>query len=297
MIPSRKNTEPSSRAGRRQTASTVRRSHTVVRGHSTNDTSPPSSPRAKRNGWLQFGTRSLFVLIVLVAVAAWVTKREMSKEERREYWIVLLPAKNHPASSLQFAPNGKTPWSRHFVGWLRGKPPTRAVDLVSLRGVEDPATIRELIGLFPGAHFAVDFDQGAASPEFMEVIANIKTLDSIELRGLVDTSDEAIVRLGKVRPRQPFMMQVERIDDNLLRRIVDAKVHARVIYVSGQMEGAGWQVVTNEGLRLAAQLPKLDSVVACRKGAIRGWLTLRTMPRYKRSNWWGRDTLMPASRP
>lgn len=235
-----------------------------------NDTSPRSSPLAKRNGWLQFGTRSLFVLIVLVAVVAWVTKREMNKEERREYWIALLPAKNHPASSLQFAPNGKISWSRHFIGWLRGKPPTRAVDLVSLRGAEDPSTIRELLELFPGAHFAVDFDQGAASPEFMEVIANIKTLDSIELRGLVDMSDEAIVRLGTVRPSQPFMMQVERIDDNLLRRIVDAKVHARVIYVSGQMEGAGWQAVTNEGLRLAAQLPKLDSVVACRKGDDQG---------------------------
>jgi hypothetical protein len=225
-----------------------------------NDTSPRSNP-AKRNRWLQFGTRSLFVLIVFAAIAAWFTKKEMNKEERREYWIALLPAQNHPAPTLRFAPNVKTSWSRHFISWLRGKPPTRAVDLVSLRDIENPSTVRELMEIFPSAHFEVDLAQGQASPDLLTMIATIKTLDSIEFRGLVDTSDESILRLGKVHPSFPFSLCVERIDDDLLRRLVDAKVHVRSIYASGSGEGAGWQAVTNEGLRLAAQLP-FDSVHA-----------------------------------
>src|SRR5262245_6112895 len=119
-------------------------------------------PRIKRRSWVQFGTRTLFVLMVLVAVAAWWIRGAMLAEKRREE---LMLAFQQPANFLLSDSRVGIPWHRKWAAWLQGVLPGRDIVFARINYVKDAADLRELLQLFPDAEYQLSINAEHATPE------------------------------------------------------------------------------------------------------------------------------------
>jgi hypothetical protein len=241
------------------------------------ESSSSSNPPNRRRSWLQFGTRTLLVLIVLAALAAWWARGEIAKEQRREEVIALM----HGVNWFELDPKAKANWRPRLLAWLRGKPPVPAVTRVAFNRANDPVIMRELVELFPEAPFSLQVDTSNVTPELLEVLSQIKKLDSLHFYSTpFDTSDETLARLAKIHPRSAGLSLISKqVDDDLLRRVASAKVDLGWIHdINAIGDSREWMLVTNEGLRLAAKFPKLTTIIANRRADDEGFAAFKDHP-------------------
>lgn len=242
------------------------------------DTSSLSTPQTKRRSWLQFGTRTLLALILLGAFAAWWARDEMLKEQQREELIVA--AKDNRYSVIYLAPTTKAPWNRRLGAWLRGQPPTPNVDGGSFNEPLRPSLTGQFVEAFPEAQLDVYINGPYATPDVLKSLARAKLLESLDFAfEPFDTSDKSLSLLGKIRVKYSLSFAVERVDDELLRRVAAARIDPSSIWDLSCDDAYGWSTVTNEGLRTAARFRKLSRLYASRAGSDAGVAAFRDHPK------------------
>lgn len=236
-----------------------------------------SNPPTKRRAWLQFGTRTLFVLIVLAAAVAWFARQEMASEQRREEVIASLQGNwNNVFLNRDSHPD----WRRRMGAWLRGKVPTQSIRDASLNRVDDPAMIRDLVKLFPDAKISLQISGSKATPQLLDALAQANDVESLNIFGTpFDASAESLGKLGKIRVSRDITFGSKHLDDNLLRRVADAKIELGWIWDWSHVdESQGWTLVTNDGLKTASRFRKLHMVVGNRKGSDEGFAAFKDHP-------------------
>jgi hypothetical protein len=256
-----------------------------------------SKPPIKRRTWVQFGTRTLFVLIVLAAIAAWFARQQVVWEQRREELIATIESSGH--SKLSLYPQAKVPWRRQLGAWLRGKPPTAGVDMATLYINDESSLLVDFIGAFPNTALNVRLNAKHASPTVLRSLARSKKVRSLDLFGdSFDTSDESLAQLGKIHVERGVLFNAAQVDDDLLRRSADANVDVlwicdlsfpedtfssrrrpkRVAFTEASTGDSVWGFVTNDGLRTAVKFRKLSWLHAGRKGGDDGVVAFHGHP-------------------
>ncbi len=237
----------------------------------------PSNPPYKRRAWLQFGTRTLFVLIVAAAFAAWFAQREMAKEQRREETIAALQGNGN---QVFLDRDSNADWRRRLGAWLRGKAPTSAIRDASLNRVDDPAIICDLVQLFSDAKVSLNVNSSKVTPQLLDALAAAKEVESLNIFGTpFDASVASLGKLGKIRVNRDVTFGSKHLDDDLLRRVADAKIELGWIWDWSHVdESQGWTLVTNDGLKTASRFRKLHMVVGNRKGSDEGFAAFKDHP-------------------
>ena len=82
-----------------------------------------SDPPKQRRWLMQFGTRTLLVLIAIAALGSWWVRGEMVKEQRREEVIALVKREGNNPNWLELDPKAKADWRRRSSS-LRSPPAT-----------------------------------------------------------------------------------------------------------------------------------------------------------------------------
>jgi hypothetical protein len=215
----------------------------------------PTAPATKRR--FQFGTRVVFLLIGFAALVAWWARREMGIEERREKLIAELQAQEK--AFFQLKPEAS--WRRHFAAWLRGKPPTPTVTTVSLGQKVDLATSRDVVETFPNAGLTLHLKATPLSREWKDFLAQLETLNTLVILDPLDTTDESLSWLGKLKTKEYLRFTVNGVTDQLLRRLADAKVSpSQILDVANADDPREWSSVTNDGLHATAGFRRLQSL-------------------------------------
>ncbi len=224
-------------------------------------TSPPANRRS------QFGTRTVFVLIALAALAAWWARGEMVKEQRREE---LLTAMGTQGNAIDIDINMASLCGRIGAA-LRNKRPTGKVAAARIVDVADTALLREFMTTFPDARLDLHLKAEEASPRLLEFLSGSQSLNTLHMEGPVDSDDTTLFWLAQIRLQTPLNLEVERVDDDLLHRIVDVNLNIAGIRDARPVDPFGlnsfWDSVTDDGLRLAAKLPELGTLFAGRQGS------------------------------
>lgn len=215
-----------------------------------------------------FGPRPLLVLIA-AALIVHFARQEVAKEQRREELIAEYQAKT---SGFSINPRPSVPGRRKLAAWLRGRPTTPDVERMTVTSVADPATFREFVEAFPETTLDVHLEPSVATPHVMETLTRAKVLGILALHGgLFDTSDESLARLARIRVSGMLMFGGEQLDDDLLRRVAEAKINPSFIWGKNfSLESIGWENVTSDGLRTAATFRRLQYLSACEKGSDEG---------------------------
>lgn len=235
----------------------------------------PSTPPIKRSTWLRFGMRTVFVLILLAALAAWWARGEMLKEQRREELIAAIQEKRGFLSL-----KSETTWRCRLGAWLRGKPTTLAVESVAFVRTVDLPLQQEFVRMFPDASLAIEAAPSDLSPERREFLSGLKSIDSFSLTGPIDPTDELIAWLSKLRIYRGMQLSVNHLDDELLRRLADAKIEPfRITNLSEYTnETEGWSQVTDDGLKAASRFRILRHICSGRKGTDDGVAAFKDLP-------------------
>lgn len=158
-----------------------------------NEASPPSALPVKRRWRLQFGTRTLFLIVVATAFGAWYIGDEVAKEQRREALIAAIFARRGYVQA-----KAGTPWRRRLAAWLRGKHRTPMVDSADLHATLDLPLMREFEEVYPDAGLGLEI-AGTPSPEVQESLLRLKTLREIYVSGPIDPSDQSLAWLTKLQ--------------------------------------------------------------------------------------------------
>lgn len=222
-----------------------------------------SNTPTKRRAWLQFGTRTLLVLTVVVALATWFARREMALEERR---AVLLAALEAGDNYFLDDYDAKPSWRQRLGAWLRGKPPTAMIQDVAFDGESfdeaDLPLLRDLIEVFPDATVWISVSADKLSPEMGNVLAQVRTVRQLSIwEAPIDPTDETIAWMRKLHLMEGLIFSVDVVDDALLRRLADARVDVgRISDWEEDGDETDWTRVTNEGLRAAASFRKLEEL-------------------------------------
>jgi hypothetical protein len=233
------------------------------------------NPPVKRRTWLQFGTRTLFVLVVLGAVAAWWARNEMAKEQRREELITALQEEKNDVSAYV---RRKVPWQRRLGAWLRGKPLTATVDAVSFEHL-DFRLIQELSAVFPEAKIRITIPAADLSPELRQFLTQSKSMQYVAIDGPLDPTDEMIDWLGNLRTTSGVTFRANDLIDRHLQRFTDAGGDATYISTrEGDEDSTAWNLVTNDGLRAAARLQKLGGLWVGEKASDEGFVAFKDHP-------------------
>lgn len=179
-----------------------------------NEASSPSALPVKRRWRLQFGTRTLFLLVVATAFGAWYLGDEIAKEQRREALIAAIFARR---GYVQAMPG--TPWHRHLAAWLRGKPRTPMVYSADLRGTLDLPLMREFEEVYPDAGLGLGI-AGTPSLEVQESLLRLKTLRQIYVSGPIDPSDQSLAWLANLQRAKLLQLtnSVSRLNSDLYQR-------------------------------------------------------------------------------
>lgn len=235
---------------------------------SKNPTTTPSTPPANRRS--QFGTRTVFVLIALAALAAWWARGEMLKEHRRDE---LLTAMGTQGNAIDIDINMASLRGRIGAA-LRNKRPTGKVAAARIVDVADTALLREFMTTFPDARLDLHLKADEASPRLLEFLSRSQSLNTLHMEGPVDSHDLTLFWLAQIRLQTPLNLEVERVDDDLLHRIVEVNLNIVGIRDAHPVDPLGlnsfWDAVTDEGLRSAAKLPELGTLFAGRQGSDAG---------------------------
>ncbi len=238
-------------------------------------TSLPLAQLTKRRTWLRFGTRTVFVLIGLAALVACWARSEMVEEQRREELIATIQEKG---GFLQLRP--ESTWRRRLGAWLRGKPATPRVESVALVRAIDLPLQREFVEMFPGTYVVVDAPATELSPERREFLSGLKSIGVLTLSEPLNPTDELLAWLSKVPISGGVHLSVNRLDDELLRRLADAGIEPfRIVDLSEHTnETEGWSQVTDDGLKAASRFRILRYICAGRKGTDDGVAAFKDLP-------------------
>jgi hypothetical protein len=250
--------------------------HFSIYGPDMNEASPPSTLPVKRRSWAQFGMRSLLILIAFAAVAAWFAKAEMAKEQRREE---LLTAVQQDFTGL-LTLSTKATWQRRLGAWLRGKPPTMGVETSQFQlGAKFPI-MRDFVEMFPDGRHGFRIANVQSMPELRNLLPRVKSLHSVEIDDPIDPSDETLAWLGRLPIKEQLTFSVRRLDDDLLRRMAQAKVDPSEIVDLGEADHSiAWALVTDEGLQSASAFRKLSRLTAGQNGSDQGFAKFRGHPK------------------
>ncbi len=177
----------------------------------------------------------------------------MAREERREILIAELQASGNLLSA-----NPKATWRGRWAAWLRGKPSTPTVNWLSLEENISLSKLREIVQEFPDAslHIRVKADQ--LSPEMRDFLVQLKRLNALTILDSLDTNDETLTWLSKVRSKEVLSFSVNGVTDALLQRLADAEVDlTQILDATNTDDPRPWRAVTNDGLRAAARFRRL----------------------------------------
>lgn len=219
--------------------------------------------------------RTVFVLIGLAALAAWWVRSEMLAEQRREE---LIEAFSKSPNQLSLRPNDKPTWKQRLIARLRGKEVPPVVVGAHLNRIDDVKAFREFNKTFNVKLDRVQTGSDKLTPELLEALAECKSISFLNIQGKVDGTDETLSRLAKIRLEKGFTLWEVDVDDAFLKRLADAGVGCgQIAYPISSPDGP-WFRVTDEGLRSAARLPKLETLSANRNAGEAGLAAFRNHP-------------------
>ncbi len=232
-------------------------------------TQPTPISRTKKRPWLpRFGMRTVFVLIALAAVAAWWARNEVVKEQQREELVAEFSASGN---SLYFDRKSVPAWNRKFAAWLRGKPAVLDVLSASVNHVPPDSRFPEFAATFP-SQIDIQINANQVTPEVLEALGKHPSLWIVNLRGPIELDDATLAKLSKIRVKGHFSVGVAKVDDDLLRMAERAGLKVTMYW--DDFEDGSWQLVTDEGLKVAARLPLTD-VFAGRSASDKGFSAFR----------------------
>jgi hypothetical protein len=224
----------------------------------------------------RFDMRAVFIVIGLAAVLAWWVRNEMLAEQRREELIADF---GKAGNVLDLRPNTAPTWRQRFVAWLRKKPvPPDVFGANMIFSIPDESQFVEFTKSFPTKLTWVDIKPSEATPKVLEALAKCDSIGHFNIKGPIDSSDESLARLAKIQNEYGFAFGAERVDDDLLKRLADANVRCNAVWDSDATFELSWLRVTDEGLRAAARLTKLQRFTANRNASDAGLAAFRNHP-------------------
>lgn len=211
---------------------------------------PPTSKRP----WLpRFGMRTVFVLIALAAVAAWWARNEVVQEQQREELVAEFSASGN---SLYFDRKSVPTWNRKFAAWLRGKPVVLDISTAYVNHIPSDSRFPEFAATFRPEMFSVQINADQVTPQVLDALGRSPALTIVNLRGPIELDDATLAKLAKIRAKTHFSIGVAKVDDDLLRSSERAGLNVSMIW--DRYGDGNWQLVTDEGLQVAARLPLKD---------------------------------------
>lgn len=226
----------------------------------------------KRRSWRQFGLGTLFVLVMVAAVLSGLARREMLREERRVAILRELQATRAVDMNWVTDPTTPTPWRVRLGAWLRGLEPVAPIRSVSLPKGKPAAWVGELVDLFPSIN-SISLDAGDATAEKLVPLAQLQAITDFRIHGELKADEDAVAALGRIRSEDGIIVDITSIDDEKARRLVAAKVDAKIIFSHGSF----WDC-SDEGLRSMAQFSKLVDIHLGPKGTDSGLEAFRGAP-------------------
>lgn len=228
---------------------------------------------AKKRRWLpRFGMRTVFFLIALAAVAAWWTRNEVVKEQQREELVAEFSANGN---DLSFARKSVPVWNRKFAAWLRGKPAVLDISIANVNHVPHDSRFSEFAAVFRPELFNVQINADQVTPQVLDALGRSPALTIVNLRGPIELDDATLAKLAKIRAKTHFSIGVAKVDDDVLRASGRAGLNVSMIW--DRYGDGNWQLVTDEGLQVAARLPLTD-VFAGRSASDKGFAAFRDHP-------------------